>query len=63
MRRLNEVKENLKVLQHDRMTFFKHFSHELVSHGVMEDKGQGQNADGSRGLVDNGFAYATSSEK
>ena len=45
------------------MTFFKHFSHELVSHGVMEDKGQGQNADGSRGLVDNGFAYATSSEK
>ncbi|TKY46708.1 CHROMATIN REMODELING 5 [Spatholobus suberectus] len=45
------------------MAFFKHFSHDVASHGVVEDKGQGQNADRSRRSVDNGCAYATSGEK
>ncbi|XP_027343155.1 protein CHROMATIN REMODELING 5-like [Abrus precatorius] len=45
------------------MTFFKNFSHDAVSHGVLEDKGQGQNADRIPRSVDNECAYATSSEK
>ncbi|RDX93137.1 Protein CHROMATIN REMODELING 5, partial [Mucuna pruriens] len=45
------------------MAFFKHFSDDAVSHGVVEDKGRGQNTDRSRRSVDNGCAYAASSEK
>ncbi|MCH85089.1 chromodomain-helicase-DNA-binding protein 1-like [Trifolium medium] len=45
------------------MAFFKKFSYDAVSHGVLEDKGQGQNADRARRSVVSECADATSSEK
>ncbi|KAK7304942.1 hypothetical protein VNO77_42836 [Canavalia gladiata] len=45
------------------MAFFKNFSQDAVSQGVLEDKGQGQNPDRIRRSVDDECAYATSSEK
>ncbi|KAJ1394785.1 Chromodomain-helicase-DNA-binding protein 2 [Sesbania bispinosa] len=45
------------------MAFFKNFSHDEVSHGVLEDKSQGQNADRIHRSIGNEYADATSSEK
>ncbi|XP_054799875.1 protein CHROMATIN REMODELING 5 isoform X2 [Prosopis cineraria] len=45
------------------MAFFRNFSNETVSHSVLEEKGQGQNADRIRKSVGNECADASSSEK
>ncbi|XP_027368261.1 protein CHROMATIN REMODELING 5-like isoform X2 [Abrus precatorius] len=45
------------------MAFFRNFLNDTVSHGVMEDKGQGQNANGVRRSMGNECTDATSSEK
>ncbi|KAL2973168.1 hypothetical protein AAZX31_14G032700 [Glycine max] len=45
------------------MAFFRNFSNDTVSHGVMEDKSQGQNANRVHRSVGNDCTDATSSEK
>ncbi|RDY07150.1 Protein CHROMATIN REMODELING 5, partial [Mucuna pruriens] len=45
------------------MAFFRNFSNDTVSHGVMEDKSQGQNANRVHRSVGNECTDATSSEK
>ncbi|KAI4308165.1 hypothetical protein L6164_031267 [Bauhinia variegata] len=45
------------------MAFFRNYSNEIVSHGVMEEKGQGQNADRIHRSLGNECDDATSSEK
>ncbi|BAT80849.1 Protein CHROMATIN REMODELING 5 [Vigna angularis] len=45
------------------MAFFRNFTNDTVSHGVMEDKSQGQNANRTHRSVGNECIDATSSEK
>lgn len=45
------------------MAFFRNFSNETVSHSVLEEKGQGQNADRIHKSVGNECVDASSSEK
>ncbi|CAJ1971278.1 unnamed protein product [Sphenostylis stenocarpa] len=45
------------------MAFFRNFSNDTVSHGVMEDKSQGQNANRTHRSVGNECTDAISSEK